>query len=172
MCPLFCLSISIRQSFWGPLLASFEHFINVFLHINNISLSHSLAYPREAVNRSLAVWPDCTIYCTLANFKSLWQQLFCPNRPHFSAIFIKMSKSYIFPVESFLGNFYSHWATCLLVTLFGSLGTYLTSHLQVHFRASSFYHIYYSEHRLGPMREILVFTILLSFTCARTCLDR
>ena len=29
------------------------------------------------------VWPDWAIYCTLGNFKKLWQQSFCPNCPHF-----------------------------------------------------------------------------------------
>ena len=38
--------------------------------------------------------------------KSLWQQLICPNLPHSEAIFVKMLKSIIFLVKSFLGNFY------------------------------------------------------------------
>ena len=29
-----------------------------------------------------SVWPDWAIYWTLGNFKSLWQQLICPNLPH------------------------------------------------------------------------------------------
>ena len=40
-----------------------------------------------------------------AQQKSFWQQLFCPNLPHYSAIFVKESKSLIFLVKSFLGNF-------------------------------------------------------------------
>ena len=54
-----------------------------------------------------------------ATFQRLWQQLFCPNLPHSWAIFVKVSKSLIFLVKSFLGNFYrhlaifiwSHWST-------------------------------------------------------------
>ena len=43
-----------------------------------------------------------------ATFQSLWQQLVCPNLPHSQAIFVKVSKSLIFLVKSFLGNFYRH----------------------------------------------------------------
>ena len=47
----------------------------------------------------------------------LEQQLICPNLPHSLAIFVKVSKSFIFQVKPFLGNFYrdlaifiwSHW---------------------------------------------------------------
>ena len=38
-------------------------------------------------------------------FQSLWQQLFCPNQPHFYAIFGKVSKPFIFLMKYFLGNF-------------------------------------------------------------------
>ena len=44
-------------------------------------------------------------------FKTLRHCLFCPNYPYFSAFFEKMSKSFIFQVKSFLGNFYRHLAT-------------------------------------------------------------
>ena len=40
----------------------------------------------------------------------LWQQLICPNLPHSQAIFVKVSKSIIFLVKSFLGNFCGHLA--------------------------------------------------------------
>ena len=51
-------------------------------------------------------------------------QLFkCPNLLHFEAIFVKVLKSLIFLVESFLGNFYRHlatfyWSHCLHVTFY------------------------------------------------------
>ena len=56
-------------------------------------------------------------------FQSLWQQLFCPNQPHFYAIFGKVSKPFIFLMKSFLGNFYRHlatfyWSHCRKVTVF------------------------------------------------------
>ena len=43
-------------------------------------------------------------------FQSLWQQLICLNLLHSYAIFVKVSKSLIFLVKSFLGNFYSQLA--------------------------------------------------------------
>ena len=63
------------------------------------------------------MWPDWAIYWTLGKFYSLWQQLIYPNLPHSLAIFVKVSKSIIFVVKSFLGNFYRHLATFFLVTL-------------------------------------------------------
>ena len=36
---------------------------------------------------------------------------FCPNGSHFYAIFAKVSKTLIFLVNSFLGNFDRHFAT-------------------------------------------------------------
>ena len=46
-----------------------------------------------------------------APFQSLWKQLICPNLQYSKAIFVKVSKSIIFLVISFLGNFYRHLAT-------------------------------------------------------------
>ena len=46
-----------------------------------------------------------------ATFQSLWQQLICPNTLHSLGIFVKVSKSLIFLVKSFLGNFYRYLAT-------------------------------------------------------------
>ena len=46
-----------------------------------------------------------------ATFQSLWQQEFYPNFQHSQAIFVKMSKSLIYLVKSFLGNSYRHLAT-------------------------------------------------------------
>ena len=46
-----------------------------------------------------------------ATFQSLWQHLFCPNRPHFQLIFIEKSFSGNFLMISFLCNFYRHLAT-------------------------------------------------------------
>ena len=45
-----------------------------------------------------------------ATFKSFWQQLIYPNLSHSQGIFVKESKSIIFPVKSFLGNVYVHLA--------------------------------------------------------------
>ena len=45
-----------------------------------------------------------------ATFQSLRPQLICPNLLHSKAIFVKVSKSLIFLVKLFLGNFYGHLA--------------------------------------------------------------
>ena len=45
-----------------------------------------------------------------ATFQSIWQQLFCPNLPQSKEFFVKVSKSLIFLLKSFLGNFYRHLA--------------------------------------------------------------
>ena len=55
----------------------------------------------DQIGRFIGLW---------ASFKSLWQQLFCPNLPCSSAFFAKVSKSIIFLVKSFLDNFYRHLA--------------------------------------------------------------
>ena len=52
-----------------------------------------------------------------ATFQSLWQQLICPNLPDSQSISVKVSKSLIFLVKSFLGKFYRHlaifiWSHC------------------------------------------------------------
>ena len=59
---------------------------------------------------SCSVWPDWAIYWTLGNFWSLWQQLICPNLPHSYGIFVRVSKSFIVLVKSFMANFYRHLA--------------------------------------------------------------
>ena len=57
----------------------------------------------------LPVWQYWAIYCTLGNIsKSLTTIINCP---HFKAIFVKVSKAFIFLLKSFLGNFYRHLAT-------------------------------------------------------------
>ena len=65
----------------------------------------------DQIGRFFALW---------ATIQSRWQQLFYPNPPHCKVIFIKLSKSFIFLLKSFLGNFYRHlaifiWSHCLQV---------------------------------------------------------
>ena len=67
-----------------------------------------------SANQCDQIWRFIGLWAT---FKSLLQQLICPNLPHSYAIFIKALKSIIFPVKSFLGNFYRHlaiffWSHC------------------------------------------------------------
>ena len=56
---------------------------------------------RDQIGRFIALW---------ATFQSIWQQYFYPNLLHSLAIFVKVLKSLIFQVKSFLGNFYRHLA--------------------------------------------------------------
>ena len=56
----------------------------------------------DQIGRFIELW---------ATFQSLWQQLICPNHPYYLAIFVKVSKSFIFKVKTFLGNFNRHLAT-------------------------------------------------------------
>ena len=44
-------------------------------------------------------------------FKAFGSNSICPNLPHFLAIYAKVSKSIIFLVKSFLGNFDRHLAS-------------------------------------------------------------
>ena len=66
--------------------------------------------------RSNIYWNQCAQIVRFIGvwetFQSLWQQLICPNLPPtFLGNFVKVSKSIIFLVKSFLGNFYRHLAT-------------------------------------------------------------
>ena len=56
-------------------------------------------YQCDQIGRFIGLW---------ASIQSLWPQLIYPNLLHSSAIFVKVSKSWIFLVKSFLGNFYGH----------------------------------------------------------------
>ena len=62
----------------------------------------SITYLRKQIGCFITLWET---------FQSLWQQLFCPNWPHVKAISVKVSKSFIFLVKSFLSQFYRHLAT-------------------------------------------------------------
>ena len=55
-----------------------------------------------------AVWPDWAIYCTLGNFSKPVATIILPKSPTFKALFVKVSKSFIFQGESFGNHF---WAT-------------------------------------------------------------
>ena len=60
----------------------------------------------DQIGRFIALW---------STFQSLRQQLFCPSCPHFQAIFVKVTKYFIFLVESFLGNFIDIWQLVTLI---------------------------------------------------------
>ena len=56
------------------------------------------------------MWPDWAIYLTLSKFLKSLATINLPKSPTFLGIFVKVSKSIIFLVKSFLGNFYRHLA--------------------------------------------------------------
>ena len=67
----------------------------------------------------LTVWPDLAIYWTLDNFLKSLATIDLPKSPTFLGFLVKVSKSIIFLVKSFLGNFDRHlaiffWSHCQL----------------------------------------------------------
>ena len=62
---------------------------------------------RRHCNQCDFIWQFIGLW---ASFYSLWQQLICPNLLHAQAIFVKVTKSIIFLVKSFLGNSNRHLA--------------------------------------------------------------
>ena len=84
----FSLILSYRSNEWRP------------CHLNKETSGHH----NYSVTRM-------GVFYTLGTFQSLWQQLFCPNRPHFKAIYVKVSKSLIFSSDIIFGNFYKYLAT-------------------------------------------------------------
>ena len=61
---------------------------------------------------SSTVWPDWAIYCSFGNFSKPVATIILPKSCHnFEAIFVKVLKSFIFLVTSFLGNFFRYLAT-------------------------------------------------------------
>ena len=68
----------------------------------------------DQIGRLIALW---------ATFLSLWQQFFCPKCPHFSGMFVKVSKSLIF-----LGKYFwvtsspssQDWLNCLMAFHWGN----------------------------------------------------
>ena len=54
----------------------------------------------DQIGRFFALW---------ATIQSIWQQKICPNLLHSQAIFVKVSKSFIFIVKSFWATFINIW---------------------------------------------------------------
>ena len=64
-----------------------------------------------------SVWPDWAIFLTLGYFLRPLATINLPKSLTFLGIFVKVSKSILFLVKSFLGNFYRHlaifiWSHC------------------------------------------------------------
>ena len=67
------------------------------------------------------------IYCNLGNFSKPVAPIILPKLPTFQAMFVKVWKSFIFLVKSFLGNFFWTFGNFLLVTLIVSAHEQLIS---------------------------------------------
>ena len=70
------------------------------------------------------------IYCTMGNFSKPLATIILPKSPTFLGNLCKDIKAFFFPVKSFLGKFYRHWATffwshCTPVRCHRSLALYL-----------------------------------------------
>ena len=78
--------------------------------LNNNGIKGNLCW-RRFLCGTVTVWPDWAIYCTLGNFSKAVAAIILTKLPIFYAIFVEVSKSFIFLVESILGNFYRHLAT-------------------------------------------------------------
>ena len=107
----------------GPCLKTMKRLFSWFLRILKDFASTPDASDGQCdqIGQFIALW---------ATFQSRWQQWLCPNRPHCQAIFVKVSKSFIFLVKSFSGNFYRdlaifYWSHCLDLSDIGSLGLIL-----------------------------------------------
>ena len=69
------------------------------------------------------VWPDLAIFCTLGNFLKALATIILLKSSTVLSIFVKVSKSIIFLLKSFLGNFYRHlaiffWSHCTRMSLY------------------------------------------------------
>ena len=84
--------------------------VNCCISLLFLLLTHYAAmYPIRRLHKQYdQIWRFIWLWAT---FQSLWKQFICPNLPHSYTIFVKVSKSLIFLVKSFLGNFYRHLAT-------------------------------------------------------------
>ena len=72
-------------------------------HSHSLSLSNTLSLAVSSVTRLDDLLHFGQLFKACGNNYS--------NRPHSQAIFVKVSKSFIFLVKSFLGNFYRHLTT-------------------------------------------------------------
>ena len=57
----------------------------------------------------VTVWPDWAIFALWAMFKSLWQHLFCPNRPHFRQFLQRCQNLLFFWWNHFWATFIDIW---------------------------------------------------------------
>ena len=134
MCAFVWFTISYLQCPVRPLLNFNEHFLIVMIDRDTDRNKNRCSSPIERFfgNKSKTNHRIFMPWCSLveggeelaqqqcnqigrfvvlwSTIESLWQQLICPNLSHSWASFVKVSKSFVFLVNSLLGNFYRHLA--------------------------------------------------------------
>ena len=108
---LVCLMIRL----WICIFKSWQ----IILHLNFtwISCPRKLMWPNYFIPKVLSIkycsWNQCDqigrFFAIWASIQSWWHQLFYPNCPHWLAIFVKVSKSFIIQVKSFWATFINIW---------------------------------------------------------------
>ena len=115
----FRFEFVFREKQTSQVICSMHHVLQHFLRAMNFLQFYNFfscdKYRRQILNRTAddtwAVWPDWVNYCTLGNFSKPMATIILPKLPTLLGNFLKMTKSFMFPVESFLGNFYRHLVT-------------------------------------------------------------
>ena len=107
-----------RKNIHQPLLPS-----NAFRYTSYVHQGMGKCVSEPTSSQSLSrcwstVWPDLAIFWTLDNFLKPLATIYLPRYLNIlRQFFVKVLKSIIFVVKSFLGNFYWHLAIFFLVTL-------------------------------------------------------
>ena len=99
------LNINEEEARDGPFLKHWAHGApqqnqTWYGHDDSDGFCHCANYQCDQIGRFIGLW---------TTFQSLWQQFICPNVLHSKAIFVKVSKSLILLVKSFLGKFKDIW---------------------------------------------------------------
>ena len=104
-----------------------------------LSLSGTLTQDITTATLSLSpsVWPDWVIYCTLGNFSKSVAIIILSKLPTF---FVKLSKSFIFLVKSFLDNSFGHLANFYWSHCSPSIFLFTNSNILIHYSLSPLSH--------------------------------
>ena len=103
---------AVARSFMECIFQVSKTFFYSELHLRFpvwVCVSRIQAFDEDLENVDSAVWPDWAIYCTLDNFSKPVASIILKNCPHLEAIIAKVSKSFIFLVESFWATFVNIW---------------------------------------------------------------
>ena len=120
--PILSLTLSLSLQFLSPLsLLSFLDTLRNDFAVNELRCFFS--FPPQLDYKSMweSAFANMLAGCSVTKLGNLWRfgqllkapvaTIIFPRSPTFKAIFVKGSKSFIFLVKSFLGNFYRTLAT-------------------------------------------------------------